>query len=441
MKGSLSAKRSPVLLASASSGGTIAAVRNLGALKIDVRVLSSQYLSAAAWSHYVSRTYHAPPESKQNHFLARLLEIGGADPGQVLLPTSDQTAWLYTENADLLSRYFRVYQPSIECIRRILDKKHLANAAAAVGLAVLPSWHLQSVDDLAALAPDLPYPILIKPRTHVHRLRNDKGIVVHSARELIERYPQFIARERDRPMHSLLMPDAEVPILQQFVGVAREGVHSVAGFIDKTGQLFVTRRSRKVLQRSRPVGVGICFESLPPSSALSSAVQKLCRELGYFGIFEVEFLWWQERWNVIDFNPRLFNQVAMEVRRGMPLPFLAYLDAVGETAMLRDVVANAQVEEDNRNAVLYDRFTLRALIFAQTMTLRMSRGERAKWRDWTKRNYGNSVDFAADSGDPKPGFIHALSEIYLGFKAFPRFLRSTPRASEASESSPIKMRL
>ena len=53
-----------------------------------------------------------------------------------------------------------------------------------------------------------------------------------------------------------------------------------------------------------------------------TAVRRLCRELGYFGIFEVEFLWFDGRWAAIDFNPRLFNQIGMDIRRGMPLPLL-----------------------------------------------------------------------------------------------------------------------
>ena len=35
---------------------------------------------------------------------------------------------------------------------------------------------------------------------------------------------------------------------------------------------------------------------------------------------------------VIDFNPRMFSQVGMDIRRGMPLPLLACLDAVGDSA-------------------------------------------------------------------------------------------------------------
>ena len=48
---------------------------------------------------------------------------------------------------------------------------------------------------------------------------------------------------------------------------------------------------------------------------------------------------------------------------------------------------------------------------------------------WMKQHAAHAVDFAADNSDPIPGVIHALSEIYLGLKSFPRFMRSTPRAS------------
>jgi D-aspartate ligase len=424
-----SGKRRSVLLASASAGGTIAAVRHLGAAGLDVRVLASQRLGAAAWSHFVSRTYSTPPESAGQRFLARLLAIGAADPGQILLPTSDQTAWLYTENAALLEQHFCLYQPSIASLRSILDKKLFSEAAASAGLAVLPSWNPRSIDEVAALAPALPYPILIKPRTHVYRIRNDKGVVAHSSSELIRQYQLFVACEQARANPNPLIPDACLPILQQFVSVANEGVRSISGFVDRTGQLFVSRHTTKVLQRSRPIGVGVCFESLPAAPLLSKAVRELCRALDYFGIFEVEFLWSNGLWNVIDFNPRLFSQIGLDIRRGAPLPLLACLDAVGNTVALREAVAMAQAEDEGANVVFYDRFTLGALLLAQTMTSRISREDRAYWRAWTRQNSSRSIDFAVDGADPRPGVIHALSEIHLGLKAFPRFLRSTPRVS------------
>jgi D-aspartate ligase len=421
-------KRPSVLLASASSGGTIAAARHLGSNGFEVNVVSSDRLSAAAWSRYTARSYSGPPESKNQQFLERLLAIGAGNPGQILLPTSDETAWLYTLNASELGRYFRIAPPSIAVLLNILDKKLFADAAIRAQLAVLPSWDPRSIDEVARLAPTLPYPILIKPRTHVHRLRNDKGIVVYSASELNDQFQRFVDREKSRVEQNGLIRDATRPILQQFVRVGNEGVYSVTGFIDRTGELFVTRGAIKVFQRSQPVGVGVCFESQPLSPALSDAVRKLCLELGYFGIFEVEFLWFDGHWTVIDFNPRLFSQVGMDIRRGMPLPLFACLDAAGETVALREAVAKAQSGHDEQ-MVFCDHFTLQAILLAQSMTGRVSPEDRAYWRVWMKQHAAHAVDFAADESDPVPEVVHVLSEIYLGLKSLPRFLRSTPRAS------------
>lgn len=409
----------------------MAAVRLFGARHIDVGVVSSQRLGAAAWSRHAVRSYSAPPESDSHRFIERLLAIGAANPGHVLLPTSDATAWLYAENAELLQRHFCLYQPSTTVLRRILDKKLLADAAINAGLTVLPSWAPHDEEEVAALAPTLSYPILIKPRTHVHRLRNDKGVVVDSAAELIDKYRRFVHRERARGAVASLLPGESLPMLQQFVRVGDEGVHSVTGFLDRTGELFVTRSATKVFQRSQPVGVGVCFESLPPVPALSDAARRLCRELGYVGVFELEFLWFDGRWAAIDFNPRLFNQIGMDTCRGMPLPLLAYLDATGQTSALRDAVAKAQVEDDGPT-VFYDRFTLRAILWAQALTARVSREDHVYWRDWMRKHASNAVDFAIDRNDPMPGFIHAISEIYLGLKSFPRFIRSTPRPRASS---------
>src|ERR1700732_4853782 len=102
-----SLRKSPtVLLASASSGGTIAAARHLGANGYDVRVVSSHRLGAAAWSRHTTRAYSAPPESESERFLERLLTIGANDPGQILLPTSDAPGWVFSLSPAELRRFF-----------------------------------------------------------------------------------------------------------------------------------------------------------------------------------------------------------------------------------------------------------------------------------------------------------------------------------------------
>ena len=429
-----------MLLASGSASGTVAAVRDLGANGIKVAVVSSRLLSSAAWSRWASACHSAPPETSGSRFVQRLLSIGKACPGQILLPTSDETAWLYANNIDVLKQEFRLYQPSLATIHSILDKGLFETAASKAGLAVLPSWHPRDIDEVKALVSRLPYPILIKPRTQVHRLWTDKGTVVYTAEELIYRYQYFIDRERARVLDSNpLLADADKPILQQFVTVGDEGVLSVTGFIDRSGKCFVTRCSTKVLQRSLPVGVGVCFESPPDIRALSEGVRRLCTDLGYFGIFEVEFLRFNGSWAAIDFNPRLFHQLGMDIRRGMPLPLLACLDAAGEIDALRAAVVKAQNAEENQNIVFCDRFLLGTLLVARTLTAKISRKDRMYWRSWKKRNAARMVDAAMDETDRMPGYIHAFSEISLGLKILFRLLRSMPSSAALYVSRAFKM--
>ena len=410
-----------MLLASAAFGGTLAAVRNLAVNGFEVRVLSSERLGAATWSRYTSHSHRVPAESDTQQFLDRLIAIGEMDPGQILIPTSDETTWLYANYADKLATVFRLALPSVSVIRRILDKSLLAEAASKAGIGFLPNWDPVDADELNTLARTLPYPMLIKPRTHVNRLRNDKGVVVNTPAELHKQYSLFIAREE-------IGSRAVRPFLQPFVKVGNEGVQSIAGFIDRTGDLFVTRRSTKVFQRTQPLGVGVCYESRPPSPSLSRVVHALCRELGYFGMFEVEFISFAGQPTVIDFNPRLYNQVGLDIERGMPLPFFACLDAAGDETGLRDAVEKSKVEGDNQE-VLYDRFTLRAILFLMAATSRISREDHAYWRSWIKRNTSHAIDVAAKREDPMPGLIHSCSEIYLGLRSAGRFLRSTSPAA------------
>jgi predicted ATP-grasp superfamily ATP-dependent carboligase len=417
-------KKLSVLLASAGASGTLASVRNLGMNGIDVQVVCSRPLGAAAWSRWASRSHKAPPETDSRRFIDRLLAIGMAQPGKILLATSDETAWLYSAHADELRQYFRLYQPSLDVINSILDKGLLAAAASKVGLQILPSWIPKTLAEVEALAPTLPYPLLIKPRTHVHRLRDSKGEVAYSRKSLVAEYEKFIKREQHSVPESLLPAANALPLLQPFVAVGSEGILSVTGFIDNAGKHFIARHAIKIFQRSKPVGVGVCFESAPPSGELDELVHRLCRQLGYFGIFEAEFIQFEGSWVLIDFNPRLFNQVGMDIRRGMPLPLMACLDAAEERLALESVFAKAQSQDADQRAVFADHFTLNAILSAQALTGRNTRQERAAWRRWAKENAPYAVDAAVDRADPLPGIIHAVSETYLGLRAFPRFLRT-----------------
>ena len=422
-----------VILSTPGGGGTLAAARDLAANGFSVSILRTEAFSSAAWSKSVTRSFPMSSEKRSDKFLEQLIAIGKASPGQILLATSDETVWLYADKYDILKHYFTMYQPRMDTLHQVLDKQLFAAAANRAGVATLPSWDVRSLDDVKCLAPTLPYPILIKPRSHVQRLRNDKGTVAFSESDLIVKYREVLARER------LPSNDASyiysLPILQPYVDLNHQGVVSVSGFLDRAGELFVTRCTSKIMQRSQPAGVGVCFAALPDNPVLVAAARALCDELGYFGIFEIEFISYQGTWAAIDFNARLFNQTAIDSSRGMPLAVLACLDACNDKVALRNAVSAAQSTNQNMPAVIYDSFTLRALLLGKYITGQINRGEYDYWRRWAKANKACAVDIAIDQRDPLPGIVHAVSEVYLGLRALPRFLKRSPAVASSTRHS------
>ena len=274
----------------------------------------------------------------------------------MLFATSDATAWLFARYAEEMKAAFLTYSPSLDTIETILDKERLWHACEAVNIRTLPTWFPRDESEATRLAPHLAYPLLIKPRTHVFRDRRDKGTVVASAEALPEAYAAFVLRERRKAPHARAVKQGH-PLLQQFVVGAVENVVSVSGFIDRSGARSVIRASRKILQRSRPVGIGLAFEAIEVEPTWADAAIALCKQVGYFGVFEIEFVAFDGAWRLIDFNPRFFHQMALDIRSGAPLPLFAYLDACGEFACLDRAIA-ACTEVSRTDLGFSDTFTV-----------------------------------------------------------------------------------
>ena len=79
----------------------------------------------------------------------------------------------------------------------------------------------------------------------------------------------------------------------------------------------------KVLQRPRRLGIGLCFASAAVPDDLRARATRLLDSLGYFGVFELEFIRSRGRYLLIDMNPRFYNQIQLDVTRGLDLPMLA----------------------------------------------------------------------------------------------------------------------
>jgi predicted ATP-grasp superfamily ATP-dependent carboligase len=396
-----------VLLLAPSYYGTLAAVRCLGRAGVPVYVADLNLKGAGLYSRYVTEKL-THPELASHAFIEWLLEFGRKHPGTVLYPTNDHLAWLLAANQDVLGDTFRTYQPGEDVILTLLDKKRLSDACAHVGIDTPRTLYAETDADLPRVKKETPYPVLIKPRTQIFLETGIKGSMVHSEGELdaeLARYKQLV---RFNPILTDKHPDISRPLFQEYLTAAETSIFSMSGFVTREGELFA-RASMKVLQRPRKVGIGLCFEGRPIEPALRDKLAALCKHVGYWGAFEVEFIADGDRRLLIDFNPRFFSQMAFDVSRGVPIPKLMYHAARGETAELGRELSAARRETEHTDHGYCHKTILDLVLTLQGASRQMSRADVKKWRAWVKTRDGKLTDAVRDKGDRMPGLVDAAT--------------------------------
>lgn len=399
------------LLGDSDHYGTLAAVRDLGRAGLQTAVIDHDGdTSRAASSRYCHERLVAPSEWHAPARFEWLMNDGARNPGTLLYPTSDDAAWMMALRHEQLSRHFVLYQPPATAVQALLDKSQLYRHADADDVPHPDTWRPTCDDSLREIAQHLArddrYPVIVKPRTQAGLVMKVKGIVATDATTLLAavarmRQPGWYAPEflRDAP------ENITWPLVQQYMPEAQQYTYSVAGFIDRTGRLCAGRSSVKVFQIPVRVGVGVAFEGRPLLPQLVQKIEAVARRTGYFGVCEVEFIHVarENRYYLMDFNPRYYGQMNFEVSRGLALPRMVLAAATGREAQFADLVAasSGALRHEDADAQRYcNRWLFRSLLRAQRLAGRLPQHSYAQWQQWMQ---GEEVfDFVSAPDDPGP---------------------------------------
>lgn len=425
----------PALLCDATWYGTLAAARDLGSRGVPVTLASDALIAPARWSRHVSRTVRCPPTRQAERLLAWLLEFGEREPGHVLYPTSDDLALIVAAHREALAPRFRLFAPPADGLARLLDKARLPAEARAAGLDAPETRWARDEGDVERAAREMRFPLLLKPRAQLmltYRGRSRKGTRVDRPADLLPRWREMCQEISFDAMVASRIPGSELPIIQEAHPVL-ERIYTVDGFVDETGDLYAALACTKILQRPRRSGPGVCFEESPLDPGIAEALRRLCRATGFRGVFDAEFVIDGERRLLIDLNPRFYNHMAFEVERGLPLPWLAYLAALGEREALREAVAGAAAPRQGRLAYVH-RLYVAQILAAQAVTGAMEPAERRALRAWMASHAGSVVDPASAPGDRLP----ALADVALHLATFLRHPRAYLRELLAGAEPPAQ---
>lgn len=415
----------PVLLADGAWWGSLAAARELGARGIRVTVATSAAVTPAGWSRHVARTVRYPGTGDPERLLEWLLAYGRRQPGHVLYPTSDEMAWLVAAWAPLLARDFRLFAPPLDSVHRLLDKARLTDAAQSCGLAAPRAWCPTDESELAAVARQARFPVYVKPRTQAFSATHGKGERVERAEDLRQAWRRCRARAAYPAGLRLGLTGIERPLVQESLG-RPERVFTVDGWVGGLSGAWRTLGCVKVLQRPRGSGPGICFEAAPVPRELDSGLCRLFRAVGFEGVFDAEFIQDGSQWQLIDVNPRFYNHMAFEIERGLSLPWLAYLAALGESEALCSALSRP-LEGPAAPRAYVHRVPLRLMLVAQRLCGGMTSWQARDWRRWRREQQPAATDPAWQAGDPGPAVAELLGELLVAARHPRSWLRSLAR--------------
>jgi D-aspartate ligase len=415
----------PVLLTMPTYGGTLAATRCLGERGIPVTMAGQELLAPARWSRHVTKWVNCPPTLEAERFFQWLVDFGRSNPRHVLYPTCDDLAWLIADRAHVLSEYYDLYEPSSQAILDLLDKRSLYRMAGEFGLRTLPTAFPRDIAEAVQMAPSVGFPLLLKPRTQIFLATRSKGVFVDSLDDLPREFADYLPKNPFWKPLVARVPGIDLPMLQAFRPDAAENIYSMSGFIGpKDGQVSV-RAAVKVLQRPRRLGVGLCFEEAAVDEAALARLVGICRAVGYFGVFEAEFVRAGRDLFLIDLNPRFYGQMGFDTARRLPLPYLVWLGALGRTNELAAELGCAGQFRAGAGYVYTNRMFFNVLLSLQRIGGRMTTDEAERWKRWLSVPSERSLAFDSVDAphDRMPAVASALTELYAAVRHPRSFLR------------------
>lgn len=372
-----------ILLTMGSYYGTLAAARSLGRAGVPVVLADADPIAPTRFSRYVQEVIKPPKLSDMDAYGQWLVNYGEKRPGLVLYPTSDDLVWIIAKYQKDLKKNYLIYQPSEEAMYGLLNKKSLYHSARELGLDIPNTFFPESYEELEELSNNCQYPVLVKPRTQMGMSVNVKGLIARSPAELRFQVEQFLNRFTYRKELLAYDPSVRWPMVQTFHPEARTETYSLAGFITEGARMMAVRGAQKILQHPMSVGVGLAFEGRKVHAELQEKVRKIAEKFGYFGAFEVEFIYLAQshRYLLMDFNPRFYNQMGFEIFRGLPIPELVYAASLGDQGRLNGLF---QLAEGGQTNLLHKwRFHRRFKLFMTTQWLG-KKFPKATWKNWLR---------------------------------------------------------
>ena len=319
--------------------------RSLGRRGVRVAVLDDE-VSIARTSRYVQHSLRVPTLRSTEDTIQALQDASRRFEldGWVLFPTREESVAAVAQHRDELARTFRVPTPTWETVRVAWDKRQTYQVADRLGIATPRCWFPRSESDLSQIKCD--GPVVIKPaiKEHFFYATGAKAWRADDRAELRQKFRRATA----------IIPAEEV-IVQEVVPGDGKRQLAYCAFVkdgEPVGAMTVVRHR----QHPSDFGRASTLVETVDLPELEAPSLRLLREMGYYGLVELEFKR-DERDDVVkllDVNARTWGYHSLGAASGVDFPALLHRDQLGlpvQSCRARPGVRWVRLATDAPNAV------------------------------------------------------------------------------------------
>lgn len=299
-------------------------IRTLGRKGISVVVVGENPSDLAARSRYA--TFRLCESLESSSLIETLIDVGKSHKRKaVLFCTSDTAVLIVSENRNALTDYYDFVLPPHKVIVTLMSKRDFHDFAIAHALVVPKTIFTQREKEVLKAADEIPYPCMIKPEYRDASWNEavsptDKVLYVASKDAFLACFEKF-----DIVNMKLL--------IQEYIdGVVEEDICYCLAYIDRNDKPLALFTGRKLRQYPKLTGSTSFSDSLwIPSVADETA--RIFALAGCRGLCSIEYMKSRkdQRYYIIEPTVgRTDIQEGISIKSGMDIPYLAYLDAMGE---------------------------------------------------------------------------------------------------------------
>ncbi len=294
---------------------SLAAVRGLGQEGVRVAGGESTWPATGFFSKYCRKRLIYPsllfePEK----FIEFLLKELKSQNYRILIPMEDATCNLIAANHEDVGNL--TYLPLInkEKLEFVQRKDNVLQLAAGIGIPIPETFYIKDLDQLSELKDQLPYPVVIKPKTGA----GAEGIIYSfKPGNLIADYLK---------VHRLY----PFPLIQE--KIAGNGPGFGASFLmDENSRVMASFVHKRLREYPVTGGASTLRESVLQDEVRQMG-EALLKKLGWFGVAMVEFKYdiKDQTYKLMEINPRFWGSLALAIRAGVNFPYLLYKMACKE---------------------------------------------------------------------------------------------------------------